>query len=53
MFVRNRKCKREQGNKNKAYKSRHNLTAESLVQQVMCNAILIEAMLTLSYYVCV
>jgi hypothetical protein len=38
--------KRKQGDDDEAYKSRHDLTAESLVQQVMCNNTLpIEAIL--------
>jgi hypothetical protein len=41
--VRNRKRKRKQGDDSEAYKSRYDLTAE---QQVMCNTMPIEAMLT-------
>jgi hypothetical protein len=41
--VRNRKRKRKQGDDSEAYQSRYDLTAE---QQVMCNTMPIEAMLT-------
>jgi hypothetical protein len=44
--ARNKKRKRKQVNDDEAYKSRHDLTAESLVQEVMCNTMPIEAMLT-------
>jgi hypothetical protein len=44
---RKRKRKRKQGDDDEAYKSRHDLTAQSLVQQVMCNNTMpIEVILT-------
>ena len=44
--VRNRECKHKQGDDDKAYKSHHDLTAESLVQQVMCDTMPTEALLS-------